>query len=124
MPLAVALSSMIFLPFSMSFWLARSCSWLARFCTVVAMFTAAATARAEGLVVSLSSHHVRITQTYTGAELVIFGVITCDTLAQAMVRAGGDAAAGYAGNKGAECAAAALEMVSLAAVIAAKGERR
>ena len=55
---------------------------------------------------------------------VIFGVITCDTLAQAMVRAGGDAAAGYAGNKGAECAAAAMEMVSLAAVIAAKGERR
>ena len=41
-----------------------------------------------------------------------------------MVRAGGDAAAGYAGNTGADCAAAALEMVSLAAVIAAKGERR
>lgn len=35
-------------------------------------------ARAEALVVSLSSHHVRITQTYTGAELVIFGVIMRD----------------------------------------------
>lgn len=55
---------------------------------------------------------------------VIFGVLTCDTLAQAMVRAGGDAADDYAGNKGAECAAAALEMVSLAAVIATDGECR
>lgn len=44
---------------------------------------------------------------------VIFGVLTCDTLAQAMVRAGGDAADGYAGNKGAECAAAAIEMAGL-----------
>ena len=33
-----------------------------------------------------------------------FGVLTCDTLAQAMARAGGEA-----GNKGAEAAAAALE---------------
>jgi 6,7-dimethyl-8-ribityllumazine synthase len=49
---------------------------------------------------------------------VIFGVLTCDTLAQAMVRAGGDLADGYAGNKGAECAAAAAEMVSLLARIA------
>lgn len=44
---------------------------------------------------------------------VLFGVLTCETLAQAMVRAGGDAADGYAGNKGAECAAAALEMATL-----------
>ncbi len=44
---------------------------------------------------------------------VIFGVLTCDTLAQAMVRAGGDASDGYAGNKGAECAAAAVEMAAL-----------
>ncbi|MCE9630914.1 MAG: 6,7-dimethyl-8-ribityllumazine synthase [Planctomycetia bacterium] len=55
---------------------------------------------------------------------VIFGVLTCDTLAQAMVRAGGDAADGYVGNKGAECAAAAVEMVSLVAAIAAEEERR
>lgn len=53
---------------------------------------------------------------------VIFGVLTCDTLAQAMVRAGGDHADGYAGNKGAECAAAAVEMAGLAALIAAGGE--
>lgn len=39
---------------------------------------AATQARAEGLVLSLSSHRVQITQTYTGAELVIFGVITRD----------------------------------------------
>ena len=44
---------------------------------------------------------------------VLFGVLTCDTLAQAMVRAGGDAADDYAGNKGAEAAIAAIEMVSL-----------
>lgn len=50
---------------------------------------------------------------------VIFGVLTCDTLAQALARAGGDAADGFAGNKGAESAAAALEMISLAAAIAA-----
>jgi len=48
---------------------------------------------------------------------VIFGVLTCDTLAQAMARAGGDVADGYAGNKGAESAAAATEMVSLLARI-------
>lgn len=52
---------------------------------------------------------------------VIFGVLTCDTLAQAMVRAGGDHADGFAGNKGAECAAAAVEMAGLAAAIAAGG---
>lgn len=52
---------------------------------------------------------------------VIFGVLTCDTLAQAMARAGGDAGDGFAGNKGAECAAAALEMVALAAAIDSMG---
>ncbi|PSC06665.1 hypothetical protein SLNSH_02355 [Alsobacter soli] len=35
----------------------------------------AAAARAETMVLSLSSHRVQITSTYTGAELVIFGVI-------------------------------------------------
>lgn len=35
-----------------------------------------------------------------------FGVLTCDTLAQALARAGGEA-----GNKGAEAAASAVEMV-------------
>jgi uncharacterized protein (TIGR02186 family) len=39
---------------------------------------AAGPARAEGLVLSLSSHRVQITQTYTGAELVIFGVVVRD----------------------------------------------
>jgi len=49
---------------------------------------------------------------------VPFGVLTCDTLAQAFARATGNAADGFAGNKGAECAAAALEMVSLLAAFA------
>jgi 6,7-dimethyl-8-ribityllumazine synthase len=39
---------------------------------------------------------------------VLFGLLTCDTLEQAIHRAGGDV-----GNKGAECARAALEMVGL-----------
>lgn len=44
---------------------------------------------------------------------VLFGVLTCESLAQALARAGGSAADGYAGNKGAECAAAAIEMIGL-----------
>lgn len=39
---------------------------------------------------------------------VLFGLLTCDTLEQAIHRAGGNV-----GNKGAECAAAALEMIDL-----------
>lgn len=52
---------------------------------------------------------------------VLFGVLTCDTLAQALARAGGSPADGFAGNKGAECAAAAAEMIGLVAAIAADG---
>lgn len=48
---------------------------------------------------------------------VPFGVLTCDTLAQALARAAGNPADRFTGNKGAECAAAALEMVSLLAAI-------
>jgi 6,7-dimethyl-8-ribityllumazine synthase len=40
---------------------------------------------------------------------VLFGVLTCDTLAQALARAAADPA----DNKGAECAAAALSMIAL-----------
>lgn len=43
---------------------------------------------------------------------VIFGVLTCDTLEQAINRAGAKA-----GNKGAEAAATAVEMVNLLRVI-------
>lgn len=39
---------------------------------------------------------------------VLFGLLTCDTLEQAIHRAGGNM-----GNKGSECAEAALEMVNL-----------
>lgn len=39
---------------------------------------------------------------------VLFGVLTCDSLEQAIHRSGG-----RVGNKGAECATAALEMISL-----------
>ena len=44
---------------------------------------------------------------------VLFGVLTCETLAQALARAGGNEADGYAGNKGVECAAAAIDMIAL-----------
>ena len=39
---------------------------------------------------------------------ILFGLLTCETMEQAIHRAGGNV-----GNKGAECALAALEMVSL-----------
>ena len=39
---------------------------------------------------------------------VLFGVLTCQSLEQALQRAGGSV-----GNKGSECAEAALEMASL-----------
>lgn len=51
---------------------------------------------------------------------VIFGVLTCNTLEQAIARSGGDAGTrgkdrpdSRIGNKGAECAEAALEMLDL-----------
>ncbi len=44
---------------------------------------------------------------------VAFGVLTCDSLEQALARAGGDA-----GNKGEEAALAALEMANLVARLA------
>jgi 6,7-dimethyl-8-ribityllumazine synthase len=51
---------------------------------------------------------------------VIFGILTCDTLEQAIARSGGSAATtgkddaqARVGNKGVDCAEAALEMVSL-----------
>jgi 6,7-dimethyl-8-ribityllumazine synthase len=53
---------------------------------------------------------------------VLFGVLTCNTLEQAIVRSGGqlattgkDGAQARIGNKGVDCAEAALEMVSLMA---------
>jgi len=39
---------------------------------------------------------------------VLFGVLTCETMEQAIHRAGGNV-----GNKGAECAEAALQMAGL-----------
>jgi 6,7-dimethyl-8-ribityllumazine synthase len=51
---------------------------------------------------------------------VMFGVLTCETLEQAVARSGGRAAttgkddtAAHVGNKGVDCALAALEMVDL-----------
>jgi 6,7-dimethyl-8-ribityllumazine synthase len=51
---------------------------------------------------------------------VLFGILTCDTLEQAIARSGGqlattgkDEAAAKTGNKGVDCALAALEMVDL-----------
>lgn len=56
----------------------------------------------------------------TARELGIpvgFGVLTCDTLAQAMARAGGEA-----GNKGAEAATAALETADTLVQMDARAE--
>jgi 6,7-dimethyl-8-ribityllumazine synthase len=53
---------------------------------------------------------------------VLFGILTCNTLEQAVVRSGGQAATTgkdqaqvHIGNKGVDCAEAALEMVDLMA---------
>lgn len=44
---------------------------------------------------------------------VVFGVLTCETLEQAVARAGGDAGVPRHSHKGEECAAAAIEMLSM-----------
>jgi len=50
---------------------------------------------------------------------VLFGILTCNTVEQAIVRSGGGATTGkdqtdkHIGNKGVDCAEAALEMVNL-----------
>jgi len=58
---------------------------------------------------------------------VIFGVLTCNTLEQAIARSGGevattgkDVAESKIGNKGVDCALAALEMVDLLAKLPGK----
>jgi 6,7-dimethyl-8-ribityllumazine synthase len=48
---------------------------------------------------------------------VLFGVLTCETMEQAIERAGGKA-----GNKGAECAEAAIYMVSLLRNLASEND--
>jgi 6,7-dimethyl-8-ribityllumazine synthase len=48
---------------------------------------------------------------------VLFGVLTCDTLEQAIQRAGGTV-----GNKGSECAEAGLQMASLLAHLPPKSQ--
>jgi 6,7-dimethyl-8-ribityllumazine synthase len=60
---------------------------------------------------------------------VLFGILTCNTLEQAIARSGGqeattgkDAPQARLGNKGVDCALAALEMVDLMAKL--KGEGR
>jgi 6,7-dimethyl-8-ribityllumazine synthase len=53
------------------------------------------------------SHHFADIGVRTGIP-TLFGVLTCDTLEQAIQRAGGNV-----GNKGAECADAALRMADL-----------
>jgi 6,7-dimethyl-8-ribityllumazine synthase len=50
---------------------------------------------------------------------VLFGVLTCETMEQAIHRAGGNV-----GNKGAECAEAALHMVGLLKNLPMSGEHR
>jgi len=49
---------------------------------------------------------------------LVFGVLTCDTLAQALDRAGG-----AEGNKGADAAAAALDLVALAQSISSRSAK-
>lgn len=57
--------------------------------------------------VSAAASHGLMDVALRNATPVGFGLLTCDTLAQAMARAGGDA-----GNKGEEAAQAALETLA------------
>jgi 6,7-dimethyl-8-ribityllumazine synthase len=70
-------------------------------------FDFVATAAAEGLAAVAADYEIPIG----------FGLLTCDTLAQAEARAGGTH-----GNKGADAALAALEMVDLVARLEAEAE--
>ena len=47
---------------------------------ILAMFllTALAPARAETLIVSISSHQIQITSNYTGDQLTVFGLVERD----------------------------------------------
>ncbi len=88
-----------------------------------------ASSGAYGAVVALgavvrgeTSHYDHVCQAVTSGVLragldtgvpVIFGVLTADTMEQALDRAGGKA-----GNKGAEAAVAAIEMANLVAIVA------
>lgn len=49
----------------------------------------------------------------TRATPVLFGVLTCQSVEQAVARAGGDDRVAAHSNKGEECAEAAIEMISL-----------
>jgi 6,7-dimethyl-8-ribityllumazine synthase len=67
-------------------------------------------------VVSGATSGVLGASTDTGVP-VIFGVLTCDTMEQALDRAGGKV-----GNKGGEAAATAVEMGSLLRALRAEGK--
>jgi 6,7-dimethyl-8-ribityllumazine synthase len=55
---------------------------------------------------------------------VLFGVLTCQSIEQAVARAGGDDTVAAHSNKGEECAEAAIEMIALFGQIAsASGEK-
>ena len=78
-----------------------------------------------------ASGHQQHAKTELGVRLrlpVIFGVLTCNTLEQAVARSGGDAATtgkdirdSRIGNKGVDCAKAALEMIDLIAKLPERG---
>ncbi len=58
--------------------------------------------------INRSVSHFLMEATVSSQTPVLFGVLTCETLEQAIHRSGGNK-----GNKGAECAQAALEMAGL-----------
>jgi 6,7-dimethyl-8-ribityllumazine synthase len=86
-------------------------SWLVRRPGIRGVICLAAVIRGE------TSHDQHINRAVSTALMeiglrsdlpVLFGVLTCNTVEQAIHRSGGDF-----GNKGAECASAALEMIAL-----------
>ena len=96
-------------------------TWLAKNVSISAVITLGAVIRGE------TTHDQHINRAVSNALMelmtttgkpIAFGLLTCNTLEQAIHRAGGNV-----GNKGCEAAEAALEMVRLTRALAAENKQ-
>ena len=96
-------------------------TWLAKNDSISAVITLGAVIRGETThdqhINRAVSHALMELMTTTGKPIA-FGLLTCNTLEQAIHRAGGNV-----GNKGCEAAEAALEMVRLTRALAAENKQ-
>ncbi len=96
-------------------------TWLAKNDSITAVITLGAVIRGETThdqhINRAVSHALMELMTTTGKPIA-FGLLTCNTLEQAIHRAGGNV-----GNKGCEAAEAAIEMVRLTRALAAENKQ-